>query len=303
MKRWRCLTTPGNSPPAAFTPQSWTIVVVFVALCACRHPVSWASEIGKEAQHAPSTAVAPAWPHPLLGERLSFHGRWLGIPVGRGWIEVKEIVSLNGRQAYHIEARGHSNDILSTFYPIRDELHSYLDCETLQPLRFEKYQREGRYRADELVTFDYAASTATYRSLLNQSVKEIRLTSDVQDLISALYWFRRQPLQPHTTVSLNLYSDEKLYHTDIQIGEFLMLELLKRGTFPCLVVEPKASFKGLLVKRGRLWAYVTLDERRLPLLVKITTPWGPMSVVLDEASIHGGAVVPMRVQRHKMDSK
>jgi hypothetical protein len=51
------------------------------------------------------------------------------------------------------------------------------------------------------------------------------------------------------------------------------------------VVEPKASFKGLLVKRGRLWAYVTADEHRLPLFVRATTPWGAMSAVIDEASI------------------
>ena len=51
----------------------------------------------------------------------------------------------------------------------------------------------------------------------------------------------------------------------------MSLELLKRGTFRCVVVEPKASFKGLLVKA--------------------TTPWGPMSAVLDEESI------PPTVQR------
>ena len=82
-----------------------------------------------------------------VGERFSFHGRWFGIPVGTGWIEVKELTSIDGRPAYHIEAQGHSNALLSTFYPIHDTLHSYVDAETLQPLRFEKYQREGHYRA------------------------------------------------------------------------------------------------------------------------------------------------------------
>ena len=69
----------------------------------------------------------------------------------------------------------------------------------------------------------------------------------------------------------------------------MVLELLKRGTFSCFVVEPKASFKGLLVKRGRIWAYLTTDVRRLPLLVKATMPWGAMSAVLDEESLAGPA--------------
>ncbi len=209
----------------------------------------------------------------------------MGLPVGHGWIEVKEIVELEGRRAYHIEAQGRSNELLSTFYPIHDIVHSYLDVETLQPLRFEKHQREGHYRAEEVVTFDHGARRATYRSLLNQSVKEIELPADVQDLISALYWLRNQPLRFDETLTLNLYTDEKIYRTELDVRAPFLLELLKRGTFRCFEVEPRASFKGLLVKRGRLWAYVTADAHRLPLLVKATTPWGQMTAVLDESSI------------------
>jgi len=235
--------------------------------------------------------------HPRVGERLSFHGRWMGVPVGRGWIEVKEVVELEGRRAYHIEAQGHSNDLLSAFYPIHDVVHSYLDVETLQPLRFEKRQREGHYRADEVVTFDHGSRRATYRSLLNQSVKEIELPAEVQDLISALYWFRNQPLRFDETLPLDLYTDEKIYRTDVEIRAPFLLELLKRGTFRCFAVEPRASFKGLLVKRGRLWAYVTADEQRLPLLVKATTPWGQMTAVLDDTSI------PETLQARQTDAR
>jgi hypothetical protein len=224
--------------------------------------------------------------HPILGERLSFHGRWFAIPIGSGWLEVKpQLEEVAGRPAYHLEAQGHTNEVLSAFYPIHDVIHSYVDAETLRPLRFEKYQREGRYRADEVVTFDHAARTATYRSLLNGSVKEIPIPEDFQDLISALYWFRLQPAQAQAhTVRLNLYTDEKIFDTAVTVQPPTPLELLKRGTFPCLMVEPKASFKGLLVKRGRIWAYLTADARRLPVLVKATTPWGPMSAVLDESA-------------------
>ena len=220
-----------------------------------------------------------------VGERLSFHGRWLGIPVGHGWIEVQEMAEVGGRQAYHLHAEGHSNDVLSKFYPIHDTIESYVDAQTLQPLRFEKHQREGRYKADEIVTFDYAAGMARYQSLLNGSTKQIPITPDIQDLLSALYWFRTQPLSPNQPTSIKLYTDEKIYETQIQVQAPASLELLKRGTFRCFVVEPKASFKGLLVKRGRIWAYLTADQHRLPLEAKATTPWGQMSAILDESSI------------------
>jgi len=231
---------------------------------------------------------------PRLGERLAFDGRWLGIPVGRAWIEVKELVEIDGRPAYHIEAYGETNDVLSTFYPIRDTLHTYLDPDTLRPLRFEKDQREGRYRAHEVVTFDHGKRLATYTSLLNGSVKEITLPEAFHDLIGALYWFRAQPIAPDSQLTMSLYTDEKIYETQVVIKPPMLLELLKRGTFPCLVVEPKASFKGLLVKRGRIWAYMTADRHRIPLMVQATTPWGRMSAVIDETSL--GAILGGRDQ-------
>lgn len=272
--------------------KSWQVISLLVACCSTLLPArGWG---GEESHEHPLQSITVASPQsrPIVGERLGFHGRWVGIPVGHGFIQVKELVELEGRRAYHIEAEAHSNELLSTFYPIHDVVHSYLDVETLKPLRFEKQQREGHYRADEVVTFDPTTSRATYRSLLNHSVKEIALPTEFQDLISALYWFRTQPLHANSTALLNIYTDEKIYQTEIQIKQPILLELLKRGTFPCLVIEPRASFKGLLVKRGRIWAYVTSDAQRLPLLVKATTPWGPMTAVLDEDSI------PETVKRH-----
>ena len=257
--------------------------------------VGWAGTARAQAEEAREiddvmTSITPPLGVLPVGERLSFHGRWFGIPVGKGWIEVKERVVLNGRPAYHIQAEGESTELLSTFYPIHDVLHSYLDVDSLQPLQFEKYQREGHYRAEEIVTFDYGRLTASYRSLLNGATKEVSISSDMQDILSAFYWLRRQPVIPGQPLVLNIYSDEKIYRTEILPLKTLMLELLWRGTFPCLLVEPKASFKGVLVRRERMWVYVSLDARRVPLFVKVATPWGLITGVLDRESLNAVVV-------------
>ena len=262
---WRSATIPGSKRARVFAG------VLLAVLVSGSQPIAWADE--------------PPSASPTIGERVGFHGRWLGVPVGYGWIEVVGQVEIDGRQALHIHAEGHTNDVLSTFYPIHDTIDSYLDPATLQPLRFEKHQREGRYRADEVVTFDHAKRLATYRSLLNGSVKEVPLANGVQDIISALYWFRAQPLAPGRPLTVDIYTDEKVFQTSLELKGPITLELLKRGTFSCLVAEPKAAFKGLLVKRGRIWAYFTDDRYRMPLLIQATTPWGRMSAVIDEASL------------------
>ena len=225
-----------------------------------------------------------------VGERLEFHGRWFGIPIGRGWIELKAPVDLNGRRAYPIEASGRTNEVFSALYPVQDTLRSYLDAETLRPLQIEKSQREGNYRAEELVTFDYTRHLATYHSLINErSVKEIVIPDDVQDLLTVLYWVRRQPLHVDQPIVAPIYSDEKVYQTRVEPLKTLQLELRRRGTFPCVLIEPRAAFKGVFVRRGRVRVYFTADERRIPLFIDIATPWGPVSGVIEAASLRAAA--------------
>lgn len=297
MSQWRFTITPGKSN------FRWAVIAARLLLA---HGLSHSLEAAAEGEPRPLSPVAVeasrgeiirAAPsergeaqrgnraHPLIGERLSFQGLWFGLPVGSGWLEVKGLVEMDGRPVYHLEAQGYSNALLSTFYPIQDVIHSYLDADTLTPIRVEKSQREGRYRAEEVVTFDHHAATATYRSLLNGTVKEIPIPEAFEDLISAIYWFRRQPLAPPETRQFHLYSDEKIYETTLQISAPSLLGLMNRGSFSCVMVEPKAAFRGLLVKRGRLWAYMTDDVARIPVLVKATTPWGLMSAVIDSDSL------------------
>lgn len=245
-----------------------------------------------EESEARDIRLEPARQELVIGERLSFRGRWLALPVGRGWIEVKERTELAGRPVYHIQAEGVSTDILSKFYPIHDVLHSYLDVETLQPVQFEKSQREGHYRAEEVVRFDIAHGVAHYQSLLRpdrpdieDSKKTVPIPADVHDLISAFYWLRRQSMTMGQPLVVNIYSDEKVYPTEMLPVKGIRLELRKRGTFDAVLVEPKPKFKGIMIRRGRIWVYLSADARRLPLYVKVATPWGPMSAVIDQTSL------------------
>lgn len=293
MKGWSSLTTPGNKRVSIMSEAEspWDqLPRAFALLLMCAVWFAGANVLADEGREAigeiPETFdIPPPRSRLVVGERLSFRGRWFGIPVGHGWIEVREIVEVDGRRAYAVEAQGHSNDVLSAFYPIHDVIRSAIEVNTLRPLRFEKQQQEGHYRAEEIVTFDYPRLMATYRSLLNQSVKEVPIPPDVQDLLSAFYWLRTHPIDLSEPFQLPVYSDEKVYRVIIKPIMTLKLELRRRGTFSCMLLEPVAEFKGVFVRRGRVWLYLSADERRLPLYVKIATPWGPMTGVIDREAL------------------
>ncbi|MBI4356028.1 MAG: DUF3108 domain-containing protein [Candidatus Omnitrophica bacterium] len=232
-------------------------------------------------------ATGPAQAGTLpVGETLHYQARWLGFVVGEGSLSVQELTMAEGRSAYHLVAIARSNAFLSHFYPLRDEVHSYVDAERLVTLRYEKKQREGRYRSDEVVTFDYAQGLATYQSLLNGSVKTIPVgRGGVLDPLASLYVLRWRPLPPGESLTLAVYSDEKVYQMEVKVLRRFSLELLRRGVFDCIEVEPLATFKGLLVKRGRARIELTDDARRLPLEVKLGTPWGAITGVITRESL------------------
>jgi len=246
-------------------------------------------------QAPPEQPITIASPRPTLqvGERLQYHARWMGIPVGEGSVEVKEIVTLNDRQAFHIVGEAHSNRWLSRFYPLKDIVHSYVDVEALHPLRFEKSQREGHYRSEEVVTFDHTAQIATYESLINRAIKEhlgeaikqIPIPVHIQDPLSVFYALRLRPLEVGTSLNVDVYSDEKSYRMEVQVLDTRRLELRRRGVFDVITLEPIATFKGLLVERGRVVVYLTADEWRIPLAIYIWTPWGLVTGVIERASL------------------
>ena len=224
-----------------------------------------------------------------VGERLVYKGRWMGIPVGWGSIEVREIVEVQGRQAFHIVGEAHSNNWLSKFYPVHDIVHSYVDVEQLHPLRFEKSQHEGHYRSEEVVTFDHVNGVATYESLLNREIKEFlneavkhtKIPPHTQDPLSAFCVLRLQPIAVGTPINVDVYSDEKHFPTEVKVMKTLILEIRRRGVFPAVQVEPVARFKGLLVDRGRVYLYMSTDRQRVPLYIQLWTPWGLVTGTID----------------------
>lgn len=217
----------------------------------------------------------------FVGERLIYSVRWLGIEVGRGEAEVKEIVPIRGRKAYHVVVNVRSTPILDWIYKVRDVHHSFIDVERFHSLRYEKILKEGRYRADEVMEYDQENHTASYFSRLNQSRKEMLIPPDVQDQLSCGYWFRLQEIRPGSEISIPVNADEKNWNLRVKVlrkttaGARLTAPLRAQGgveELEALEVEPEIQFQGIFVRRGRIRGWIGLDERRVPLKMRVKVP-------------------------------
>lgn len=218
-----------------------------------------------------------------VGEHIEMEVSWLGIPVGIGTLDVKEMVERNGRKAYHVIAVARTNEFLSKLYPVCDEIHSYIDAERFCSLEFSKKVQEGRYRADECIVYDYKERKGYWRSLKNGSEKTVELPpTDVHDPISALYWFRLQPIEPGKSLHLTANDEEKNWDLEIRMLGLEDKELRGGKTLHTVLVEPKTRLRGMLVERGRLWVWFTTDQKRLPVCIRMQTPYGPVTAVIKE---------------------
>jgi len=214
--------------------------------------------------------IAPPLKELCVGEKFTYKAEWLGLDVGVLTLSIKEITQINGRQVYHIIATVDSPPIISKIYKVKDEISTYIDVEKLYPVRFEKRQREGGYKADEYTDFDQRKGRAYYFSRLNDSKKEFDIPKKVQDPLSSLYYFRLQELNGGRSVFANVNVDEKNYLLEAKIRRKGILNIKDVGEWEAFMVEPLPWFQGKIKRKAKATIWLSADQRRIPLLVTTT---------------------------------
>jgi len=207
-----------------------------------------------------------------LGEKITFHVSYLGITVGEAESEVKEIVKIGGRDAYHIEINIRSRPILDWIYKVRDTHHSYIDVEKLHSLRYEKKIHEGRYWTDEKMEYDQERHIGRFYSKKDNSRKEMFIPENVQDQVSCGYYYRTLDVKPSTKASISVNADEKNWDLEVLAHNVKEMKIDGVGIFQAIEVEPIIMFEGFFVRRGKIRGWMSMDERRIPLVMKVKVP-------------------------------
>src|SRR5205814_105253 len=105
------------------------------------------------------------------------------------------------KDAYEVKATGASRGFVSLLYTVHDEFSSVFDPRTVCSESISKKISEGRRRKDTRIVFDGARKLAILdeRDLAAQGAPakhaENAIPGCVQDVVSAFYFIRRQPLR------------------------------------------------------------------------------------------------------------
>jgi hypothetical protein len=225
----------------------------------------------------PSVLAGFNWP---VGEIITYHLHWGYIPVGSATGRT-EWTDYNGRRVLAIRIRTLSNKFVEKMYPVDDTIESLVDPETFLPLQFTKNLSEGKHRYYEVTTFDHTNLLAHWESRITGKKRVFRLTPGIRDIPSLMYYLRTRTFTPGTREVFSVMADDKIYEMQLNIEKKERVDLPRYGKVASIRTEPEASFEGLFVRRGKIWVWISDDERRLATQIVGSVPVATVRAVLE----------------------
>ena len=178
-----------------------------------------------------------------VGERLTYNISYAGIHAGTAVLEVNDKVRYKGRECFRIRSRADSARLISLVYKVEDRLQTYVDAETLEPLRSDKKMREGSHRREEYIIYAPKERKAGYhkkkkgRFVLRR--EHTKVPYGIQGSLSSLYFLRTMKLEVGKTYTVTLLAGRRITKGAFEITKKKKIKIPGVGTFTGLRISPK----------------------------------------------------------------
>jgi hypothetical protein len=217
------------------------------------------------------------------GEKLSFRVHYGLINAATIQMEVHkegELFSkpeeLKGRKAYHISIEGKTIKAFDWAFKVRDRFDSYVDKESLAPLKYSKSVIENNYTDQDLVFFRHLSGK------LNGKKGSLDMPAYTQDIVSALYYARNidySKAKIGDTFPIHIYLDNKIYNLNFK---YAGIETIKSdiGKVKCYKLIPRLVVDRVFKSEEDMTVWITADDNKIPIRVKSDIQVGSLKVDL-----------------------
>ena len=221
---------------------------------------------------------------PWAYEQLKYGIYYSFIKAGTAYIRNRGLVDINGHPAYFIQTTAFSAPVIDAVFKVRDINQSWLDAETFYSYGYGQSVREGNYKRDEWLQFDYPNKQYVGEIQKKEEPRKIKEPLDIKvlDMLSALYFVRAQRLEIGHDIVFDIVNREKQYPLVVKV---LKKDTVKTsaGKFNCIVVEPQLRGEGIFVAKGKsLKVWLTDDEYKMPVKMEVEVFIGSVSAELLE---------------------
>jgi hypothetical protein len=220
------------------------------------------------------------------GERLTYSLRWGFIHAGEAVLEVQPMTEVGGQLAFHFVMTAKSNAFIDAFYKVRDRIDAYADADMQHSLHFTKKQREGNYKRDVVISFDWVRNQAQYE---NKGKKKdpIALMPGSFDPLSAFYYIRHVEMKTGSKISQPITDGKKNVVGEVKVVKRETIKVVGK-TYDTFLIIPDLNHVGGVFKESenaKMQIWVTADSRQIPVRLKSKVVVG--SFVGDLISIEG----------------
>ena len=208
---------------------------------------------------------------PLLAkkERLEFEISWGFIKAGNATMEIRPIKE--NKTEFYVLA--HNNGAFKSVYPVADTIYSRIRNKTFLPEVFKKINHEGSFHSASVIRFDRKGQKAWLsdtvftnrkRTKIKRSADTVvSITGNEFGILSAFYYVRQMELSQGKVEKFSAVSGKKKYDLKVIVYGKECIKT-KAGKFKCIKIEPVLDGDGIFKAAGRLFIWLSDDEKRLP---------------------------------------
>jgi len=200
------------------------------------------------------------------GEKINFRVYY---NLSAVWVSAGEanftttLEKLNGRRVFHITGDGATYKSYDWIFRVRDKYETFIDTETMLPLRFIRNVDEGGYKIHNDVTFDQVKHQA------RSDNKTFTVPACVQDVLSAIFYARNIDYNKYKTgakIPFSMFLDNEVYNLYIRYQGKEKITT-KYGTFNAIKISP-LLIKGTIFEGGeKMTVWISDDDNHIPLRV------------------------------------
>lgn len=202
-----------------------------------------------------------------LGEKSVYRITYFGVTVGDAVVENLGKDAIGDRQAHHYQLRLQSAPFYRAIYYLDDYLDSYIDVETLTPLKYSLRQRESKQEVDDLQLFSQKDRKTYfwYRRLkkADNSVKKKQTEAYIPrlflDHFSGFIYMRGLSLKDHPMVEFPVVSRAEVSLMQMKFLKEEEISVMDK-TFKAWKVSVEAKLHDGLKKKGDLFFWYDAGE-------------------------------------------
>lgn len=225
-----------------------------------------------------------------VGEEITYRVHYGLVNAGEAKIKVQEMVTVNGKSAYHMVGTGQSTGMVDWVFPTTDRYETYMEQNTLLPVRFVRDVNENGYIIKRNIYFNREKNYAKDLEF-HKDYKFAQLPADVHDIFSAFYFARAlnvTDIKVGDIIHIPVFLDHEIFPFKIK---FVKREAVKTdyGKIMCLKFVPVVQQGRVFKDEDDMYLWISDDANHVPIRIQSELLVGSIKIDLKE---YKGLVTP-----------